>query len=98
MCIRSCSGIEGLIQIALIVMKLWRCAGRVSTIFPLFGFFFSGKRGKGRNVSDNILFMNVYIVFCDVLIIRRYVCIFYHAAYIAFVYVYDCTDLKHNLM
>ena len=41
MCIRSCSGIEGLIQIALIVMKLWRCAGRVSTIFPLFRFFFS---------------------------------------------------------
>ena len=53
MCIRSCSGIEGLIQIALIVMKLWRCAGRVSTIFPLFRFFFSAKREKGRNVSDD---------------------------------------------
>ena len=66
--------------------------------FSSFSFFFFGKREKGRNVSENILFMDVDIVFCDVLIIRRYVCIFYHAAYIAFVYVYVCTDLKHNLM
>jgi hypothetical protein len=54
MCIRSCSGIEGLIQIALIVMKLWRCAGRVSTIFPLFRILSpqNGKRVGMRVMTD----------------------------------------------
>ena len=69
MCIRSCSGIEGLVQIALIVMKLWRCAGRVSTIFPLFRFL-SPQNGKRVNASDDsfLSMFHVYIVFCDVLI------------------------------
>ena len=55
--------------------------------FSSFSFFFFGKREKGRNVSENILFMDVDIVFCDVPIIRRYVCICFRKGYIVLSYV-----------
>ncbi len=94
-------GIEGLVQIALIVMKLWlwRCPRRVSTIFPLFRFLIpeNGKRvGIGMRAMTHFIDVYSYSVFCDVLIFLVYICIFYHEAYIAFLFVYVCTDLKHN--
>ncbi len=61
--------------------------------FPSFSIFKPAKREKGRNASDDPYFIDVYIVFGDVLILLVYVCIFYHEAYIAFLYVYVCTDL-----
>ncbi len=68
--------------------------------FPSFSIFKPAKREKGRNASDDsfLSMFHVYIVFGDVLIFLVYVCIFYHEAYIAFLYVYVCTgtDLKHN--
>ncbi len=64
--IRSCSGVEGLVQIELIVMKLWlwRMALRRASkhYFPSFSIFKPAKREKGRNASDDS-FLSMFTLF-----------------------------------